>query len=95
MPGDMNLQIVGLQTHAAESPLAFTVMFDDLDRGRRMVATLSEAALSDPTAHPVCEAIDVEPMARGTVHYEQYDTEALIRVIKKFIRERANRENRE
>ena len=31
----MNLKIVGLQTHEDESPLAFTVMFDDLDRGRR------------------------------------------------------------
>jgi hypothetical protein len=95
MPGDMNLQIVGLQTHADESPLAFTVMFDDLDRGRRMVATVSEAALRDSVAHPDCEAIDVEPMARGTVNYEKYETEAVVRVIKKFIRDKANRENPE
>ena len=70
-------------------------MFDDLDRGRRMVATVSEAAFFDSAAHPDCEAIDVEPMARGTVHSEQYDTEALVRVIKKFIRDKANRENPE
>jgi hypothetical protein len=49
----MNLKIVGLQTHEDERPLAFTVMFDDLDRGRRMVATVSEAALRDSAAHPV------------------------------------------
>jgi hypothetical protein len=89
----MNLQIVGLQTHDDKSPLAFTVMFDDLDRGRRMVATVSEAALIDSAAHPDCEAIDVGPMTNGTVHSEQYDTAALVRVIKKFIRDKANREN--
>ena len=91
----MNLKIVGLQTHEDESPLAFTVMFDDLDRGRRMVATVSEAALIDSAAHPHCEAIDVEPMARGTVQYEKYETEAVVRVIKKFLRDRANRQNQE
>ena len=68
---------------------------DDLDRGRRMVATVSEAALRDSVAHPDCEAIDVEPMARGTVNYEKYETEAVVRVIKKFIRDKANRENPE
>jgi hypothetical protein len=31
--------------------------------------------------------------AHGTVHYEKYDTEAIVRVIKKFIRDKANREN--
>jgi len=70
-------------------------MFDDSDRGRRMVATVSEAAFFDSAAHPDCEAIDVEPMARGPVHYEQYDTETLVRVIKKFIRDEANRESPE
>ena len=88
----MNLKIVGLQTHEDESPLAFTVMFDDLDRGRRMVATVSEAAVIDSAAHPNCEGIDVEPMTGGTVHYEKYETESLVRVIKKFIRDEANRE---
>ena len=88
----MNLKIVGLQTHEDESPLAFTVMFDDLDLGRRMVATVSEAAVSDSAAHPECEGIEVEPMARGAVPYKKYDTEALVRVIKKFIRDEANRE---
>ena len=67
----MNLKIVGLQTHEDESPLAFTVMFDHLDRGGRMVATVSEAAFFDSAAHPDCEGIDVEPMACGTVHSEQ------------------------
>ncbi len=42
----MNLKIVGLQTHEDESPLAFTVMFDDLDRGRRMVATVYRSRFS-------------------------------------------------
>ena len=56
---------------------------------------VSEAAFFDSAAHPDCEGIDVEPTARGTVHSEQYDTEALVRVIKKFIRDEANRENPE
>jgi len=91
----MNLKIVGLQTQEDESPLAFTLMFDDLDRGRRVVATVTEAALRDSAAHPDCEGIDVEPMAWGTVHSEQYDTETLVRVINKFIRDKVNRENPE
>ena len=45
-------EIVGLQTHEDESPLAFTIMFDDLDRGRRMVATVSDAAFFDSAAYP-------------------------------------------
>ena len=54
--------------------LAYTVMFDDLDRGRRMIAQVSEAAFFYPADHPDCEGIYVEPMARGAVHSEQYDT---------------------
>ena len=83
----MNLQIVGLHTHDDESP------FDDLDRGRRMVATVLESAVIDSAAHPDCEAIEVEPLARGTVYCEKYETEAVVRVIKKFIRDKEIREN--
>ena len=46
---------------------------------------------STPLRIPDCEGIDVEPMAGGTVHYEKY--KGLVRVIKKFIRDEANREN--
>jgi len=91
----MNLKIIGLQSHEDHQSLAYTVMFDDLDRGRRMVAQISEAALIDPAAHPLCEGIEVEPQARPKIHYEQYDTEALVRVIKKFIRDEANQEHSE
>ena len=59
------------------------------------IATVSEAALIDPAAHPLCEGIEVEPQARPKIHYEQYDTEALVRVIKKFIRDEANQEHSE
>ena len=58
------------------------------------IATVSEAALIDSAAHPDCEGIDVEPMAWGTVHSEKYETEAIVRVIKKF-REEVNREKPE
>jgi len=34
------------------------------------------------------ETFAVEPQARGRLHSEEYDTEALVRVIKKFIREK-------
>ena len=91
----MTLKIIDLQSHEDESPLAFTVTFDDLDRGRRMIATVSESAFFESAAHPDCEAFDVEPKARGMLHSEQYDTEALVRIIKKFIRDEANRENPE
>ena len=33
--------------------MAFTVMFDDLDRGRRMIAEISKAALFDSAAYPL------------------------------------------
>ena len=91
----MILKIIDLQSHEDNSSLAYTVTFDDLGRGRRMMAQVSEAAFFESAAHPECEAIDVEPMARGAVHSEQYDTEVLVRVIKKFIRDKANRENPE
>ena len=81
----MNLKIIGLQSHEDHKSLAYTVMFDDLDRGRRMVTQISKAALIDSAAHPLCEGIDVELQAQARIHYEQYDTEALVRVIKKFI----------
>ena len=87
----MNLKIVGLQTHKDESPLAFTVMFDDLDRARCFVVTVTESAFVDPAAHPFCEAIDIELEAEGKIRIEKYDTEALVRLIKKFIRDEANR----
>ena len=90
----MNLKIVGLQSHEDHKSLAYTVMFDDLDRGRRMVATVTEAAVIDSAAHPDCEAIDVEAMARGRVHSEKYEIEAIVRVIKKF-RDEANRQHRD
>jgi len=73
-PDWMNLKIIGLQSHEGHKCLAYTVMFDDLDRGRRMVAQISKAALIDPAAHPLSEGIDVEPQARANIRYEQYDT---------------------
>ena len=43
-PDWMNLKIIGLQSHEDHKSLAYTVMFDDLDRGRRKLAQVSEAA---------------------------------------------------
>ena len=59
------------------------------------IATVSEAALIDSAAHPDCEAIDVEPKARGKLCSVKYHTEDVVRIIKKFIRDEANREKRE
>jgi len=91
----MNLKIIDLRAHEDESPIAYTVTFDDLDRGWCMVAEVSESAFFKPAAHGDCEAIDVAPSARGTLHYEKYDTEAVVGMIKKFIRDEANREKPE
>jgi hypothetical protein len=91
----MTLTIISLQSHDDESSLAYTVTFDDSGSGRRMMATVSEAAFFEPAAHPDCEAIDVEPRARGKLCYVKYHTEDVIRTIKKFIRDEANRENAE
>jgi hypothetical protein len=88
----MTLKIVNLQSHADESSLAYTVTFDDTGSGRRMIAEISEAAFFESTAHPECDAINVEPMARGTLHSEKYDTDDMIRMIKKCIRDEANGE---
>jgi len=86
----MNLKIVGLQTHKDESPLAFTVMFDDLDRARCFVVTVTESAFFDPAAHPFCEGIDIELEAEGKIRIEKYDTVALIQIIEKFIRDKVS-----
>ena len=91
----MKLKVIVLQSHDDHKSLAYIVIFDDLDRGRRMIAEVSEAAFFEPHLHPLCEGIDVEPQARAKIHSEQYDTEALVRLIKKFIRDEANLENRD
>ena len=51
--------------------------------------------LSTPLRIPIVKQFMCEPIARGTVHCEKYETEAVLRVIKKFIRDKANRENPE
>ena len=51
-PDWMNLKIIGLQSHEDDKSRAYTVIFDDLDRGRRMIAQVSEAALFEPHVHP-------------------------------------------
>ena len=88
----MTLKIIDLQSHDDESSLAYTVTFDDSGSGRRMMATVSEAAFFEPATYPDCEAIDVLPNTRGTVRYEKYDTEVVVGMIKKYIRDEANRE---
>jgi hypothetical protein len=60
-----------------------------------MMATVSEAAFFEPAAHPDCEAIDVEPKARGKLCSVKYHTEDVIRTIKRYIRDEVNRENAE
>jgi hypothetical protein len=62
----MTLKIIDLQCHEDGSNLAYTVTFDDQDRGRRMIAEVSESAFFEPAAHGDCEAIDAEPQARGS-----------------------------
>jgi hypothetical protein len=91
----MTLKIINLQSHDDESSLAYTVTFDDSESGRRMMATVSEAAFFEPAAHPDCEAIDIEPRARGKLCSVKYHTEDVIRIIKSYIRDQANRENAE
>jgi hypothetical protein len=91
----MTLRIISLQSHDDESSLAYTVTFDDSESGRRMMATVSEAAFFEPAAHPDCEAIDVEPKARGKLCSVKYHTEDVIRTIKRYIRDEVNRENAE
>ena len=63
----MTLKIIDLKSHEDDSDVAYTVTFDDVARGRRMIAEVSEAAFFESAAHPECDAIDVEPMARGTL----------------------------
>ena len=89
----MNLKIIDLISHDDDSDLAYTVTFDD--SGARMMATVSEAAFFEPAAYPDCEAIDVEPKARGKLCSVTYHTADVIRTIKKYIRDKANRETAE
>jgi hypothetical protein len=91
----MRLKITEIQMHHDESNLLYTVTFDDFDRARCFVVTLTESAFFDSAAHPFCEAIDIELEAEGKIRIEKYDTEALVRLIKKFIRDEANRESPE
>jgi len=88
----MPLNIIDIQSHGDQGPL---VTLDDLDRGRRMVATVSESVFFEAAARTDCEAFAVEPQGRRRLHSEECDTEALVRVIKKFIRDEANREKPE
>ena len=91
----MKLKITDIQTYHEESNLLYTVTFDDFDRARCFIVTLTESAFVDPATHPFCEAIDIGLEAEGKIRIEKYDTEALVRLIKNFIRDETNRESPE
>jgi hypothetical protein len=63
----MNLKLISYQHHLDGEGefIAWTVLFDDLDRGRRMVAMIYGDALFELTMYPVCKAFNVESLAQG------------------------------
>jgi hypothetical protein len=62
----MNLKLLEFHDHVTEDEfIALTVLFTDLDRGRRLVAPIDAGALFDPARYPACEAFDVELLAQG------------------------------
>jgi hypothetical protein len=89
----MKLKITDLQSHDDDANLAYTVTFDDFDRGRCMAVRLTESAFFEPAAHPDCEGFDVELEAEGKLHTRKYDTETVVRTIQKYIEDEASREN--
>ena len=88
----MRLKITDIQTQHDESNLLYTVTFDDFDRGRCVAVRITESVFFNPAAQPFCEGIDIEFEAEGKIRIEKYDTEALVRLIKNFIRDEGNRE---
>ena len=90
----MRLKITDIHTHYDESNLLYTITFDDFDRGRCVAVRITESAFFNPAAQPFCEGIDIELEAEGRIYIVKYDTEALVRIIKNFMRDKVNRENR-
>ena len=88
----MRLKITDIHTHHDESNLLYTVTFDDFDRGRCVAVRITESVFFNPAAQPFCEGIDIELEAAGRIYIVKYDTEALVRLIKNFIRDEGNRE---
>jgi len=91
----MTLKFIDLQSHDDESSLAYTVTFDDSGCGPAHDGDGIRSRFFEAAAYPDCEAIGVEPRARGALHSEKYDTEDMVGMIKKYIRAEANRENGE
>jgi hypothetical protein len=90
----VKLKIISLHSHEEGGLIAYTVLFDDLDSRRRMVAVVSKPAFFEPAAHPFCEGFDADLAPQGKFHFEKYDTKALVRIIKKIIRDEANSDAR-
>ena len=88
----MRLKITDIHTHHDESNLLYTVTFDDFDRGRCVAVRITESVFFNPAAQPFCEGIDIEFEAEGKIRIEKYDTEALVRLIKNFIRDEGSRD---
>jgi hypothetical protein len=68
---------------------AWTVLFYDLDRNRRMITTIDADALCEPAMFPVCKAFDVEQLGKDKLLAVEYPNEIVIGLVKTAIRDAA------
>jgi hypothetical protein len=84
----MNLKLIGYHDHLNDEGefVAWTVLFTDVDRGRRMVAMVDGGALFEPAMFPNCKAFDVGHLAQDHLAPVEFPSEVIIGLVKTAIR---------
>jgi hypothetical protein len=90
----MKLKITDLQSHDDDTNLAYTVTFDDFDRGRCMAVRLTRVRLFRARPRiPIVKDLMSSSRRRENYTLGSTDTETVVRTIQKYIEDEASREN--
>jgi hypothetical protein len=82
----LNLRLIEYQDHLDGGFIAWTVVFTDLVRHRRMIAMIYSGALSQLAVYPVCKAFEVDQLTEGKLVGEEYPSGIVLGLVKAAIR---------
>ena len=78
----MNLSLIEYHDHPDGGLIAWTVLFTDLNRHRRMVTIIYAGALSELPVYPMCKAFEVDQLAQGKRVGVEYPTRTVLSLVK-------------
>ena len=83
----MGVKIIDLVLHENEDrTVSFdTVLFEDTDKNRWMLATVDSIDFQEPAGR-LCQTFEVDSLRRGQLRAEQYDAEILVEAMKRYLR---------